>query len=172
MEAPFPQAHGAANITAVGHSRGGAYCKQLYKDKLCAKAVTYNSPVNFGEVLADKASILMGRKKKKDPNFTRVRTENDGVSVMEKLMRNKTQVIVPNDSLNPLTAHGSDALDALPKEQLIGSGIFGGGRLQKLKVAKLKEIIKAFKRENRGHGLPNITGLKKSKLVELVASLE
>ena len=157
--------YGAANIVLIGHSRGGSYASSFYKKNMGKQVITYNKPVTVQNIMSDKAAILMGKKRGRDKNETKIRTEGDAVSIGEKLLRNKVEVVVPSDSNNPVSNHSPDALDALGEEELIGSGF---GSLKKLRVADLKAIIKKHKKQ---YGLPGVTGLKRAELKAIVESI-
>ncbi|CAM9651866.1 unnamed protein product, partial [Ectocarpus fasciculatus] len=110
--------YGKQNIVVLGHSRAGLYAKQFYEDNLANQVITFNKPVNLYDVA--KNTI---KPKKDDENEIIIRTENDAVSIGQKLLKdNKTDVIIPSKTINPLTEHSTDTLGNLDENQLLGNG--------------------------------------------------
>ena len=155
--------YGSENIIVMGHSRGGLYAQQFYDDKRAKQLITYNKPVNTMDIAAN-----LLKKKKNDENQTKIRTSNDAVSMGEALIKGeKTDVIIPSASYNPLKEHAPDRLNKIGDDKLIGTGIFK----QKINFSKIKkEDLKQFVKNNKKKlNLDiNITGLTKKDLVKIV----
>jgi hypothetical protein len=99
--------YGADKINVMGHSRGGLYATNLYKNKLAKQVINYNKPINLYDIAKDVIT-----KKKEDENSTTIRTSNDFVSIGQKLIKGKdTDIVIPSDSLNPLKEHGIDKIN-------------------------------------------------------------
>lgn len=131
--------YGANNIIVMGHSRGGLYASQLYKDKLAKQVVTYNKPFNVHDILKD-----IFTKKKQDENSTAIRTSNDLPSVGHNLMKgNDTDIVIPSDSLDPLKEHGTDRLDDY--DELIGKGMTKKGKPRVISVKTYRSFMKKYK---------------------------
>jgi hypothetical protein len=157
--------YGAENIIVMGHSRGGLYATQLYKDKLAKQLVTYNKPVNLYDIGRDIVT-----KSKKDKNATTIRTSNDLVSIGNTLLKDKNKVIIPSDTFNPLREHGSERLGDLDDDKLIGKGIFKTViDFSKIRKNDLKVFIK--KNKKRLNLEVNITGLTKKQLISIAQTI-
>ena len=158
--------YGAENIIVMGHSRGGLYADQLYKDKLAKQLITYNKPLNLYGVASN---AVVG--KDEDLNKTEIRTSNDIVSIGATLSKDtKSNITIPSTTYNPLKEHSTDQLGNLNDDELIGQGIFK----KKIDFTKLrKKDLKDFVKKNKKKlNLDiNITGLTKKDLVKILENV-
>lgn len=93
--------YGAENVETIGHSQGGVLARELGK--------------NTKNIIQLNPSYLFERKGK---NETIVKSSGDIVSSLAN-----ADIIIPKQSINPITEHRIDILDRLPSNQLIGRGI-------------------------------------------------
>jgi hypothetical protein len=149
--------YGADNVIAVGHSRAGKYVEELNKDRGVKEVITYNKAAGLHDVL-----------QKNPKNQTDIRTSRDLVSMLNPFQRNSNKIVtIDQKTLNPLKAHGTDALEKMG-EKLIGQG-FTGGRFnpKKLRVGDMRKFIKAFKK-HQGEKWTGGAKITKKDLCELV----
>jgi hypothetical protein len=154
--------YGANKINVMGHSRGGLYATNLYKNKLAKQVINYNKPINLYDIARDIVT-----KKKEDGNSTTIRTSNDLVSIGQNLMKgNETDIVIPSDSYNPIKEHGIDKIDDYQTDELIGKGMFKPQiNYAKLRTKELRDFVKKNKKKVKLD--INVTGLTKKDLIEL-----
>lgn len=94
-------------VTNIGHSQGGVITKKLNDAKLTDSVININP-----------AALPLERKSKK--NETTIKSEADVVSVFHR--PKKGDVILKNESGNPLTEHKTNILDRIDPKTIIGTG--------------------------------------------------
>jgi hypothetical protein len=142
--------YGFNNIIVMGHSRGGLYATQIYKDKYAKQLVTYNKPVS----VIDVSKNVLSKKEKKDKEIVDIRTSRDLVSVGSNLLLNK-----------------KNNLKQLDDDNLIGTGIFKQKtNYSKIRKNELKNFVKINKKKLNLD--INITGLTKKDLILIVESIQ
>lgn len=148
--------YGKENITSVGHSRGGAIATALHRKGLSAASINLNMPTNFMDMLTHHLH---------EKTQTNIKSSADPVSTL--MPANKTDIVIPSKTLNPITEHKTDVLDGLNQDMLIGAGKKKVD-FAKLKVQQLKDYVKKNKAKfPKG---TNVTGLTKGQLVVLIQS--
>ena len=154
--------YGANKINVMGHSRGGLYATNLYKNKLAKQVINYNKPINLHDIAKDVIT-----KKKQDENSTTVRTSRDLASIGQTLMKdNDTDIVIPSDSINPLKEHGIDKINDYETDELIGKGMFKAKiNYSKIRKKELRDFVK--KNKKKVNLDINVTGLTKKDLIEL-----
>lgn len=158
--------YGADKIIVMGHSRGGLYAAQMYKDKLAKQLITYDKPVNLYDV-----GVSLVSKKNTDKNKTEIKTSHDVVSVGDYLLKeNKHNITIPSLTWNPIHEHKTDRLKDLDDNVLVGRGIFKQSiDFSKIRKQELKNFIKQNKKQLKLD--VNLTGLTKKQLVSIVQSI-
>ena len=150
--------YGANNIINVGHSRGALYAEQMNKNQPVKEVITYNKLVVPKEVLSTTPA-----------NQTDIRSSKDVVSLLLPLQMKKNDYInIKSNTLNPLKAHGTSALETIGTT-LVGKGFSVRGKFleTKLRVPEMKRFIKMFKKK-KGE---KWSGAKVSKK-QLIAMIE
>jgi hypothetical protein len=144
------QKYGKDNIVCLGHSRGGLYCQQFYRDKLCKQSVVYNKPVM-------QRDIISGFFGKTDEKNQVVRTSGDLVSIGQNLINKSNDIVIPSKSINVLDNHKTDKIHDLDDSVVIGygakphSGPFDLLKeyidYSKIRKSELLQILKPYKKE-------------------------
>lgn len=148
------------NIIVMGHSRGGLYASQLYKDKLAKQLITYNKPVNLYDI---GSNIIT--KNKTDENKTELKTSRDIVSIGENLLKDTWEKI-PSLTINPIYEHSTHRLKDRDDDDLIGRGIFKTViDYTKIRKNDLKRFIKVNRKKLKLE--INLTGLTKQQLISI-----
>lgn len=153
-------------IVVGGHSRGALYAEKLYKDGFANQLITYNKPINMQDIMTQAFNNVIKKQNNKDVNVTNIRTENDGVSMGNKLINDKNLITIKNNSLNSIDAHKTDKLNDLDDNNLIGMGIFQ----KKIDYSKIRcKDLKCFIKQNKAklNIKLNLTGLKKKQLIDI-----
>lgn len=152
--------YGVENIIVLGHSRGGLYASQLYKDNLANQLITYNKPLNKYDVID---GIISNND---DDNIVDIRTSGDITSSGKIItQKNKNDVVIPSTTYNPLIEHSTKAITRLDDDELIGSGIFK----PKIDYTKIrKNELKKFIKNNKKRFGVNITGLTKKQMIQII----
>lgn len=155
--------YGAENIIVLGHSRGGLYATELYKDNLASQLITYNKPLNKHDVIDGVIN------NDDDDNVVDIRTSGDITSSGKIItQKNKNDVVIPSTTYNPLTEHSTKALSRLDDNELIGSGIFK----PKIDYTKIrKNELKKFIKTNKKRFGVNITGLTKKQMIQIIEAV-
>lgn len=95
------QRYGAENVETIGHSQGGVLARELGR--------------NTKNIIQVNPSYLFERK---GDNETIVKSSGDIVSSLAN-----ADIIIPRQSMNPITEHRLNILDRLPANQLIGRSV-------------------------------------------------
>lgn len=181
--------YGKENIVLLSHSRGALYSTQFKKDNLAKQNITYNKPIVPRDVIK---SVF----ETPDKDTIDIRSEGDIPSMGQNLIINKNEeIVIPSDSMNPITNHATEQLLELPDDVLIGNGEpkkrnyqlknkkvvitpFTGTHTltnimkSQIDFTKLRKLeLKTFVKLHKAKLGVNITGLRKRELVELVQKI-
>lgn len=116
--------YGKENVSTLGHSLGSKIGREVGKDS--KEIISLNgayAPQDLFKPMSDK-------------EFN-VRTSLDPVSALLPLKQHKNTFTIPSVSINPFKEHSTDTLSRIEPDKMIGMG-----RIQKMTVKQLKEVIK------------------------------
>jgi len=147
--------YGASNVTTIGSSLGGYLAKEMgQKSK---EVITISKPTTPLDVITGK---------KKGPRQYDIKTTRDPIASLQTFQKGQHDIIIPSKTFNPFQEHfGDKVVERLPEDLMIGQG-----RLKKMKVKQLKELIKIM-RHGKARQYP-LTKKKKGDLQKMVRELE
>lgn len=99
--------YGAKNISTIGHSQAGVLTRELGKN---TKEIINLNPAYKGE--------------KPLKNEYNIRSSGDVVSIGLHGTNRSHDLLIPAESLNPLTEHNIDILDRIDANRMIGAGYY------------------------------------------------
>lgn len=142
--------YGSNNVTTIGHSLGADIANEVGSNS--HEIIILNRPITPLDVL---------KRKKVARNVFNIYTEKDPISLLKPMVDDPKKTIIKSETNNPLTEHSVTTLNRMPDDKIYGYG---------LKIRQIKQNIKDLKKNKKVKSI-NITGLKKSELVDLLNEL-
>lgn len=102
--------YGAKNVSILGHSLGAYIGEKVLR------------PNNKEGILISKPVVPKTLLNKSLPNQYEIRSSLDPVSILKPFQKDKSNIVIPATTYNPLTEHSYKVLERLPKNLLVGYG--------------------------------------------------
>ncbi len=122
--------YGSENIHTLGHSLGAKLAEEYGKKG--KEVITLNKPTLPEDVI---------KKRKVSKNQYDIKTTLDPVSILKPFQKDKKDIVIKSETLNPLKEHSSNVLERLPEEMEIGAG--------KMLVKNIKQKIKTLAKQKK-----------------------
>jgi len=110
--------YGAQNVTTIGSSLGGYLAEEFGQNS--KEVITVSKPTTPWDVITGK---------KKGEKQHDIRTTLDPIATLQNFQKGDRDIVIPSQTFNPIEEHlGTKVVDRLPKDQMIGEGIFFEGQ--------------------------------------------